>query len=332
MHQTRNTITIKLIETIGLVILALSTLNQVYAQPEFSKLVVFGDSLSDTGNLAIVDLPAPYFDNRISNGPVLADLIALEIGANAERSGHLLGSSQGFNYAVSGGNILGSDPEDLSLQISAYLQRVGGTADPNALYLVFMGGNDIRGLRSQPSLGVAQSQIASIVARLELSISRLVDAGARTFIVPNVANIGRIPETLMREAQEPGTRARAEFYTQRYNTALSQMLQAYQQDERLTLVEFDLFSAFELVLNEPARFGFNSVTEGCFDPSSFDVELECLLFGFERRAFFDQLHPSSATNQIIFDSLKGQIPSPTAAVEQNNGLIAAILALLLAEN
>ncbi len=327
MHQTFNKTTVTVIGLIGLVILVLAPLNRTYAQSNFSRLIVFGDSLSDTGNLAIVDLPVPYFDNRISDGPVLADLLAREIGSNAERSGHLFGNAVGFNYAVAGGNILGNDPEDLTPQVSAYLQRVNDAADTSALYLVFMGGNDLRGLRSQPSLSAAQSQIASIVEELNFNLRRLVNAGARHFIVPNVANIGRIPETLTREVQEPGISARAENYTQLYNNAVSQMLQAYQQDSRFTLVEFDLFSAFEFVLNNPDQFGFTSVTQGCFDPSSFDVEIECVLFGFERRAFFDALHPSSATNQITFDFLKQQIPSP--ALMQNNHFMSAITVLLL---
>jgi len=110
--------------TFGLIV-CLLTVNSAIAQTDgFSKLVVFGDSLSDTGNLAVVDLPPPYFQNRISDGPVVADLIAQAIGSDAEAAGHLLGRLGGFNYAVAGGNITGNDPEDLTQQVTAYLQRV----------------------------------------------------------------------------------------------------------------------------------------------------------------------------------------------------------------
>jgi len=187
-------------------------------QASFSRLVVFGDSLSDTGNLAVVDFPPPYFDNRISDGPVIADLIGEAIGSSALASGHLLGRTDGFNYAVGGGNIDGGDPEDLPQQISAYLQRVNNQADPDALYFVFVGGNDLRGLRGTTSLQQAQLQLERILGTLHTQLERLRGAGARAFLIPNVANIARLPETLDLEASEPGVTARAESYTRLYNS------------------------------------------------------------------------------------------------------------------
>ncbi len=49
-----------------------------HVKAQFSQLYTFGDSLSDTGNLASItlDFPPPFFMNRISNGPV-----AVETGA-----------------------------------------------------------------------------------------------------------------------------------------------------------------------------------------------------------------------------------------------------------
>lgn len=300
------------------------------AQTAFSKLVVFGDSLSDTGNLALIDLPSPYFDNRISNGPVLADLLAQSIGSNAERSGHLLGSSTGFNYAVAGGNIVGDDPEDLSSQVTAFLQRVDNSADTEALYFVFAGGNDLRGLRSQASPMLADVQIAQFIAELDLQMSRLVTAGARAFLVPNVANIGRLPETIERESGAPGLIARAETYSRRYNQALNLMLDKYRANSNISIVEFDLFAALEDILNNADQFGFNNIEEGCFDPDGPSIELECVLFGFESRPFFDQLHPSSATNQFISVSLIQNLPE---LLEGNrvSAVIPAITVLLLEE-
>lgn len=304
--------------------------SQAYAQAEFSKLVVFGDSLSDTGNLAFIDLPEPYFDNRISDGPVLADFLAERIGSNARRSGHLLGQLDGYNYAVAGGNIVGQDPEDLAPQVSAYLQRAGNTADPDALYLVFMGGNDLRGLRSQTSTVLAEPQITEIITQLDTQIRRLVDAGARAFLVPDVANVGRIPETLTREAQDPQISLRATTYVRMYNQALSAMLANYQQDTRLSVVNFGLFSAFEAVLDNPSQFGFSTVEEGCFDPDTLNVELECLLFGFERRPFFDQLHPSSTANRIVSSALLANLPVlPKLPIR--TGIFVPITTLLLEE-
>ncbi len=302
--------------------------NALLAQTAYSKLVVFGDSLSDTGNLAVVNLPPPYFDNRISDGPVAADLLSQAINSNAERSGHLLGRRGGFNYAVAGGNIFGSDREDLTSQVSAYLARVNGVADSNALYFVFIGGNDLRDLRSVASVSAANAQIARIVGRLESQLNRLSAAGARAFLVPNVANIGRIPETISRNNTQPGLSARAESYTRRYNQALSAMLVRFQAQLGLSVVEFDLFNALERLLDRPGDFGFTNVEQGCFDPDEFRVEPECLLFGFERRPFFDQLHPSSATNRLITASLVRDLPSLNGDQRSAEFMPAVIMLLL----
>lgn len=300
-------------------------------QSEFSQLIVFGDSLSDTGNLAVVNLPPPYYRNRISDGPVIADLIAAAIGSNADRSGHLLGGGDGFNYAVAGGDIDGTDREDLTQQVSAYLSRVDNTADPNALYLMFVGGNDLRGIRSITSAGQASIEISNTLDMLLTQLSRLRGAGARAFFIPNVANIGRIPETLGRELTDPGISARAETYTRDYNQRLVQSLAPLSNSDRnLSIQVFDLFQSFENLIDNASDFGFTNTQEGCFDPNDFEIELECLLFGFGRRVFFDNIHPSSASNSIVGQQMILALPR-LPADDRLEPVIAPILQLLLFE-
>ncbi|MFT4629276.1 MAG: phospholipase/lecithinase/hemolysin [Arenicella sp.] len=103
-----------------------------FAQTSFTNFIVFGDSLSDTGNInsGLPDLPPPFYQTRISNGPVGVDYIAESIGFNAMAS-----EPGGNNYAVGGGNIVGSDREDLISQIDDYVSNAGNQADSTALYL-----------------------------------------------------------------------------------------------------------------------------------------------------------------------------------------------------
>ena len=65
-----------------------------YADDDFSTLVIFSDSLSDTGNLASVqgDFPFPFFMNRVSNGPIMVDILADLLGLTAAPSLHLTGT------------------------------------------------------------------------------------------------------------------------------------------------------------------------------------------------------------------------------------------------
>ena len=69
----------------------------------FTNMVVFGDSLSDTGNILISTggaIPtAPYFNGRFSNGPVWIDTLTAGLGLPA---GAVASFAGGNNYAFGG--------------------------------------------------------------------------------------------------------------------------------------------------------------------------------------------------------------------------------------
>ena len=74
---------------------------------DFSAEYVFGDSLSDNGNLAAalgMNFPnPPSFDNSFTNGKVAVQLLAESLGLSANASLWLTSPSpQGTNYAVGG--------------------------------------------------------------------------------------------------------------------------------------------------------------------------------------------------------------------------------------
>ncbi len=280
----------------------LSSLNStVNAQQTYTNVIAFGDSLSDTGNLSSVtiDFPYPFYQNRVSDGPVALDYLAQSLGYNAAASLHLTGDFSGYNYAVAGGNIVGSDFEDLTPQVSAHLSRVNNIADPQALYVVNMGGNDIRGIRSITSSTLANTEIELIVDQLISQLTRLADAGAQHFFIANVANIGRIPETLQLGAT---ISAQAQSYSQTYNSLLAAQLETFSQQTSANIKLFDLYETLEQILDNANNFGFNYTEEGCF------VDLEfhpgCLLgFAFNQFVFFDNLHPTNAANQIVAQAM-----------------------------
>ena len=120
----------------------------------FSAEYVFGDSLSDNGNLAglVGAFPdPPSFDNSFTNGPVAVQLLAQSLGLSANAALWLTSlTPHGTNYAVGGATAaVGTDIEgtdinaNLPSQVAAYSASVMGHADPNALYVVMIGGNDV---------------------------------------------------------------------------------------------------------------------------------------------------------------------------------------------
>jgi len=312
-----------------LVLFSLSYGVITHAQSNFDNVIIFGDSLSDTGNLASgvgVDFPFPFFENRISNGPVLVDFLAQELGFEAQASE----INNGNNFAVAGGNILGQDREDLIRQVDSFLSRSpSGVVSSDSLYFVMMGGNDLRDIRSVTSSAQAQVQIDVVLDQLEAQLNRLYDAGARTFLVANVANVGRIPETLALLGTDPQIASRAESYVRAYNVDLNERLNLFKEKPGVSLNLYDLFSQFESLISNADALGFTQTEVGCFNIDGFQFQPECE-FGarFDRFVFFDSIHPTAKSNQIGSASLIASIPVPaTDAV--SNSYLSAIISLIL---
>ena len=95
--------------------------SQITAANSFSNIYIFGDSLSDTGNLAAFPdfnfLNQPPYDRGFSNGPRAVEFLAEALGLSADPSLYLTGLSVGTNYAVAGARARGDEAIDLSSQI-----------------------------------------------------------------------------------------------------------------------------------------------------------------------------------------------------------------------
>src|SRR3954464_7997792 len=143
----------------------------------FSNLVVFGDSLSDIGNVQqsfLTNTPGPYYWNgRFSNGPVYAESLTTGLGLSALARST---SSGGNDFAYGGAKTTGTSfpdnlfVQDVDDQVGQYLSS--RTANATTLYVVFAGANDL--LQGQTNMTVP-------VNSLQTSMNRLVTAGARNF-------------------------------------------------------------------------------------------------------------------------------------------------------
>ncbi len=101
------------------------------SQIDISRLVVFGDSLSDNGNLfKLTGSPQPpYWNGHFSNGPTYAEQLAQWLGVPLD--------DRAFGGAEATGNL----PISLSNQVAAYIaQPDHPTAEDTAL--IFIGTND----------------------------------------------------------------------------------------------------------------------------------------------------------------------------------------------
>ena len=184
-----------------------------------SGLVVFGDSLSDTGNLftATGIPPAPYDQGRFSNGPVWVEYLAADLGVPKPTPSLLGGSDYAWGGAQSGYGTTASGIPNTGLQVSTYLASNSPTA--SQLFTFWAGANDFFNGQTNPMVPV--SNIAS-------EISSLAAAGARMFLVPNLPQLGNVPGSLaLSQAQRDGLNQLSLGFDSLLHTELAQLRQTW---------------------------------------------------------------------------------------------------------
>lgn len=245
--------------------------------PSFADLVVFGDSLSDTGNAG-----------RFSDGPVWVEGIAdrLDVRLTPSRSG-------GTNYAVGGARTHGR-PTDVRGQLQAYLASPYRRSISETLFVVFAGAND---LLAAGCAGTRDRAAKTAAAAVAATVSDLAAAGARTILVPNLPDIGAAP---LVQAQGSDCSNQARRLSRAFNAALESKLEDVEHRYRsLHLVRLDVFALSEQLLARPGEAGFDHGDTPCTGD-------RC-----NRVLFWDSLHPSARAHARLAAAALQALGFPT---------------------
>ena len=301
-------------------------------------IVVFGDSLSDPGNAldlnggVTVSPPTYGMDGRLSNG--LPEVITL-IPDAPYKSGRfsdgrtwieVLGAAAGFpqqvkpaaagaligpdggkaaNYAVGGARAAGTGRFDLGGQVGLFLSDTRGHAPADSLYVVAIGGNDIRDALEAEDPGLV---IGTALRAVSANIVSLYMAGARKFVLWNVPNLGRAPALQRLDGvlcPTPGcVVGPARAASEGYNAGLAQVVLGLRAAlPGIEILPFDTFGTLEQVVAHPEKFGLLDAKNACIQPN-------VPQFGFpsappfrcaqpDRFLFWDGIHPTRAGHAII---------------------------------
>lgn len=290
----------------------------------YSGITIFGDSLSDTGNILVATggaLPvAPYFAGRFSDGAIWTDFLAGGLGFSATAS--LMG---GQNYAF-GGARTGTDanPPGLLAQTGGlWAPSVGGAADPNRLYVLVGGGNDMRDARTafqgDTPADEAGRQAAAVIAATQLSASLnvLASNGAKTVLMGNLPDLGRTPEAVALGLVDASTDA-----TNRFNALLPGVI-AYGSSLGLSMRFVDLAGVandvfVDVMTNGGATYGITNISTPCGTfPGS--IGIAC-----STSAFSDALHPTTRVHQLFGEAAlqAALVPEPQTYALIALGLVA----------
>ncbi|NEO71381.1 SGNH/GDSL hydrolase family protein, partial [Moorena sp. SIO3H5] len=321
----------------GLVFFSLMLPLKANAVELFSKMYIFGDSLSDQGNLfnataEQIPLSPPYFEGRFSNGPNWVDYLAGDLELNPTLfttipSGAI--PTQGINFAF-GGSTTGTEETapvtssglvvlpGLQPQIDAFtvpLIQAGQSADPDALYIVWAGANDY--LPNQRNFEPF-TEPDTTLANLSDALQDLTDVGAKNIMVVNLPDLGNTPIALGVDGRVPGTTDALNTLTEDHNSGLSELLDQFSQipDSDVNIIPVDVNSIFREILAQPTEFGLTNVTSPCVNiPAQFVCENP------EEFFFWDLQHPTTGIYRIIADlalSALNRTPRPSGAACPNS--------------
>ena len=281
------------------------------------RFVVFGDSLSDPGNAFVLlrDVEVPPFDSLIpdapyargafhfSNGPTWVEQLSVLDHALPSAGPALFIPLLFSNYAVGGARARREGPFDLSTQVGLFVRDFRGQGPGGALYIVFVGGNDLRdaldALGVDPTFKTSLAIVASAVAAIRDNLLTLHAAGARHFLVPNAPDIGLAPAVRLLGAQVAAT-----FLAGQFNDGLELTLKGLEASLGVRIVRLDVFQALNEIVAAPEAFGLKNVTNPCIVLNT-RAHAFCATPG--KFLFWDGIHPTAAGHRILAERAKAAL-------------------------
>jgi phospholipase/lecithinase/hemolysin len=279
----------------------------------FSKLVVFGDSLSDNGNLAILPgynfLNAPPYQHGFNNGTPAVAHLAKFLDLPLVPSLFFSGPVYGNNFAVAGAKAAGNRGIDLNTQLAAFLASQGGNAPDGTLYIIFIGGNDIRDMRDQTNGKAAHEVLDKAIRNIKSTLSQLLDAGATHFLVVNSPDIGNIPETRALAGKNYNLIRRSSLYTYAYNKKLAETVNHMaRRNKNGNFVLFDLLTFFNGIAGNGKAYNFIKTNEACYSSAIFQYYPNCDKDKMDSFVYFDEIHPTQRVHERLGRALFAVVP------------------------
>ena len=277
-----------------------------------NNIVVFGDSLSDNGNLyeymqhRIPNSP-PYFEGRFSNGPVWVEYLA-ESAFPGNEATHL------FDYAFGGAAVVESVDEDalftLKREVDAYLIAHHNQADPLSLFVVWIGANNYLALSDS-----VEKTVHDVNKGIRKELERLEHAGARHVLVLNLPDLGNTPA-----AKEIDKQTELTAYTRLHNATLAKSIESLQNlYPHVQWVAFDTDSLFRDLLDSPETYGFTNTTGTCYDilvDKTFRQSVLTMVSNINLKSrdercddylFFDPIHSTSIAHKLLAEKVRAQL-------------------------
>lgn len=229
-----------------------------------NKIIFFGDSLSDNGNLYSYDfkfLPKspPYYDGRFSNNQVWSERLSAQLAEEYNISA--------VNYAFGGETAIFHNPKDgflpysLTMSRNSYLLHTAYQDRSQTLFVIWIGANDYMH-DSVDVDGLTEKVVDSIGSNIESLISH----GGLNFLVFNLPDMGETPL-----AKENGLSDLFHRFSAKHNERMKDLIAKLQtQYPNVDIKLYDVneqFADFEKnteYYNKKYNVNITNLTESCW--------------------------------------------------------------------
>jgi phospholipase/lecithinase/hemolysin len=282
----------------------------------FSAEYVFGDSLSDVGNVYLAtrggEPASPYVDGQFSNGPVWVQDLAGRLGLPALTPSLEGGTDYAFGGATTGSaSTNNSAVPNLEQQVGLFL--LGHPSVPStALYTFSIGANDLFAILDGSSTGgLTPEQAAAAAAQVVASeAGGLAAAGAKDLVLFDVPDLGVTPEitALGSPTASAAATALSAYFDEQVLIDLAPVEAA-----GLKVYDLNTFALIDEAVQDPSAFGFSNVTDPCwgggFDGSGGPL-CSTLPAVQDTYLFWDDVHPTAAGQLLVADAALSALGLP----------------------
>jgi phospholipase/lecithinase/hemolysin len=278
-------------------------------KPEkFSRITIFGDSLSDEywlyrTTLSIVP-NRTYYKGRFSNGPLWSEYLGE--GLQSPR----LNLSTGAATTVDENSLLRqqipvlgtiSFPKSIDSSVDDHIRSRDFKTD-GVLFIIWGGPNDFFGGTLNPE---------QVAANMKSSAEKLLKAGAKLLFVPGMFDLSRLPKNVpgVTRPDDPTLSKASVAFNEILQKNLGELRQAYPSAQ---IVSSNPDGLVERIMQNKTLLDLDNTSDACYIGgfqigSGGDAKVKCS--DPDRYAFWDRVHPSTRVHCAIAVDFIGSLQS-----------------------
>ncbi|CAH6782585.1 Thermolabile hemolysin [Vibrio chagasii] len=262
-----------------------------------NRIVTFGDSLSDTGNLFngsqwVFPNADSWFLGHFSNGLVWTEYLAK--AKDVPLYNWAVGGAAGTNQYVALTGVYD--------QVTSYLtyMKVAKNYHPeNSLFTLEFGLNDFMNY---------DREVADVKADFSSALIRLTESGANNILLFTLPDATKAPQFKYSTEQEI-IKVRGKIIE--FNQFIKVQAEYYQNMGK-NVVLFDASALFASITDNPQQHGFRNASDACLDINrssaadylrSHSLTNDCATYGSDSYVFWGVTHPTTATHKYIADHI-----------------------------